>query len=892
MTGIVAEYKSLERQTDADLVAMQCGDFYEFFDEAAQTVHDVIELEIGSKSSNGTSYPMAGVPVDKITPYLQTLVEHGYRVAVADQYEASDGGYNRSIERVVTPSTLIESSSPEPRYLATIVEEPIAYGLSFIDITTGQFYVGVFEGEKRVEELMDELYRFAPVEIIPGPTARNDDSLMQRIRNTLDTTITVHTKEAFAQGKARYELQSQFSENALETIGIDSTAEITAAGGALAYVSETGVGVKQSLTRLQRLRNQTAVTIDTTTQRNLELTETMYGESEGTVLDTINRTVTTGGYRVLREWLVQPTQDIDEINRRQECVQAFISPVMARDKLQETIDGVYDLQRLGGKAASQSLNPRELRSAIASLSAFLEIHEIVMETPQLQQSQIASILEQVDVDNIEQWHTKLSGAIVPDPPGTLNEGGVFKREYNDRLAEIVNEYQTAQQWVTTLEKREQNKTGITHLTVDRNQTDGYYIQVGNSEVDKIPQEYENVKSLKNSERYTTTELNEKERTILRLEDARVEKEKELYTALLAEIANESKLFQEVGRIVAELDLYAGAAEHAVHNDWVQPEVCRNGALQIENGRHPVVEQSTSFVPNSTYMGDSEQIQLITGPNMSGKSTYMRQVALITLLAQIGMFVPAENAEIPVVDGIYTRVGALDELSQGRSTFMVEMQELSKILHAATDDSLILLDEVGRGTATYDGISIAWAAIEYLHNVTGAKTLFATHYHELTALGDNLERVTNRHVTVDEKDGDIVFLYTVVEGSADKSYGVHVAELAGAPDPVVSRADEVLTELREDKQITMNTAETGAGTTESETQQVVFDTKNNTLRVTGNENQPTTAHQSTERDKANTDTNTGHDVADVIDELESINPQEDPPIEVVQEVIELQETLNT
>jgi DNA mismatch repair protein MutS len=508
------------------------------------------------------------------------------------------------------------------------------------------------------------------------------------------------------------------------------------------------------------------------------------------------------------------------------------------------------------------------------------------------------VLDRPDREAAAALATTLDEALVADPPGTVTQGGLIRPGYDDDLDAVLEEYDAVAGWLEDLPAREKRRHGITHLTVDRNRTDGYYIQVGNSETDAVPAEYEQIKSLKNSERYTIPELEEREREMLRLEEQRNELEHELFEALCERVADRADLLGAVGRALAEADTLRSLAAHAARNDWTRPTLHEGGALDIEAGCHPVVEQTTEFVPNDLRMDDDRRFLVVTGPNMSGKSTYMRQAALITLLAQVGSFVPARRARVGLVDGIYTRVGALDELAQGRSTFMVEMQELSNILHSATEDSLVILDEVGRGTATYDGISIAWAATEYLHNTVGAKTLFATHYHELTGLADHLERVANVHVAADERDGDVTFLRTVREGPTDRSYGVHVADLAGVPDPVVDRSREVLDRLREEKAIE---ARGGGG----EPVQAVFDLGSGEFRAGESGDAETGApaadaagadSTATAADGSGGDSTDEHrgrygeEATEVLDALAALDVSETPPVELMSRVQEWQRDL--
>jgi DNA mismatch repair protein MutS len=885
--GIVGEFFDLKAETEADLLAMQCGDFYEFFDEDAETVATELDLKVSQKSSHGSSYPMAGVPVDDLTPYLTALVERGYRVAVADQYETADG-HAREVSRVVSPGTLIETTDAQAQYLAAIVDGGERYGLAFLDVSTGQFHVTDVPREGH-EQLLTELYRFAPVEILPGPTLRTDDALLGRLRERTDATFTLHTTEAFAPGRARHRVREQFGAETVESVGVaDSEAVIQAAGGALAYVEETGAGVLASITRLQTHAGDDHVELDATTQRNLELIETMQGDTAGSLRSTVDHTVTSAGKRLLAEWLTRPSQDRSTLERRQAAIGALTAAAMAREQLREILDGAYDLERLASRAASGSADARDLRAAAETLDRLAEAADCVAQTDSLADSPLAGILDRPDRERASALAARLDDALVDDPPGTVTQGGLIRQGHDDELDDVIEEHEAALSWIDTLDEREKATHGITHLSVDRNKTDGYYIQVGNSETDQVPEQYEQIKSLKNSERYTIPELEEREREVLRLEERRHELERELFEELRGSVADRASLLQSVGRALAEVDVLASFAVHAVNNDWSRPALAERRGLDIEAGRHPVVEQTTEFVPNDLRMDGDRQFLIVTGPNMSGKSTYMRQAALITLLAQVGSFVPAREARVGLVDGIYTRVGALDELAQGRSTFMVEMQELSNILHSATEDSLVILDEVGRGTATYDGISIAWAATEYLHNTVRTKTLFATHYHELTALADHLDRVENVHIAADESDGEVTFLRTVRDGATDRSYGIHVADLAGVPEPVVDRSRAVLDRLREEKAIE---AKGGGG----ESVQAVFDLGSGQFQA-----ESSTATDGSGRDsdesgtgwhRAGLRSTYGEDAEAVLSALADLDVNETPPVELMSTVQSWQEQID-
>ncbi|WP_436923587.1 DNA mismatch repair protein MutS [Halosimplex amylolyticum] len=901
-TGIVGEFLALKEETDADILAMQCGDFYEFFAEDAEIVADELDLKISQKSSHGSSYPMAGVPLDDLTPYLSALVERGYRVAVADQYETDDG-HAREISRVVTPGTHLATTDDDAQYLAAVVRDgeggdakrtgtDATYGIAVADVTTGQFLVTEQSGADATAAALTELYKFDPAEVLPGPEVRSDDAFLDEVRERTDASLSLHTTEAFAPGRARHRVREQFGAETLESVGIaDADAAVRAAGAVISYVDETGAGVLASMTRLQSFDESAYVDLDATTQRNLELTETMQGDREGSLFATVDHTVTSAGGRLLREWLQRPRRSRGELTRRQSAVAALAEAAMARDQLRETLGDAYDLERLASKAASGSADARDLRAVQETLALLPAVGDLIAETERLAESPLADVLDRPDREAAAELATDLDEALVEDPPGTVTQGGLIRQGFDPDLDEIIEAHESALAWIEELPEREKRKTGITHLSVDRNRTDGYYIQVGNSETDQVPDEYEQIKSLKNSERYVVPELEDREREILRLEERRHEMEREIFERLRDRVAARAEVLQETGRALAECDALASLAAHAVRNDWTRPELTDGRALAVEQGRHPVVEQTTQFVPNDLRMDDERQFLIVTGPNMSGKSTYMRQAALITLLAQVGSFVPARSARVGLVDGIYTRVGALDELAQGRSTFMVEMQELSNILHSASDDSLVILDEVGRGTATYDGISIAWAATEYLANRIQAKTLFATHYHELTALGEELPTVENVHVAADESDGDVTFLRTVRDGPTNRSYGIHVADLAGVPEPVVDRSRDVLTRLREEKAIEVQGSDRGDG---GETEQVVFDLGSGELVTEGtNSTQQQvatdgsqTAAPANDSDGRSLDSETEA----ILDELDDIDVNETPPVELMAKVQNWQEQL--
>jgi DNA mismatch repair protein MutS len=859
--GIVGEYRALKRAADADLLAMQMGDFYEFFGEDAETVGRELDLKVSERSSGGETYSMAGVPVDDLDPYVRALIERGYRVAVADQHEV-DAGHEREVTRVVTPGTLGDPGSEDAQYLACLVagEE---WGLAFLDVTTGRFLVTAVPDR---EAALTELYRFGPAELVPGPEARNDDALATAARERVGARITVHEAEAFAPGRARHAVREQFGA-APAAVGLDGEAALRAAGGALAYADETGTAALAAVTRLRTYQPDEHVALDATTQRNLELVEPMT-EGGQALFDVLDHTATPAGGRRLREWLVRPLRDRAELSRRSDAVAALAEAALAREEVRDLLGEGYDLERLASRAVSGSADPPALARIRETLGLVPDLAESVERAPALAASPAADLLDGL-AGRAADLHATLSEALAADPPASPGEGGAIRTGYDGDLDALIADHEEARAWIEGLDDRLEERHGLSRVTVDRNKTDGYYVQVPKSQSDAVPDAFEGIKTLKNAERYVTPELREREREVLRLEERRGDLEREIFAELRERVAERADLLQDAGRALAELDALASLAVHAVRHDWVRPDLVAPGPFEVEGGRHPVVETTTEFVPNDLDL-PAGAFRIVTGPNMSGKSTYMRQAALIALLAQVGSFVPADSARVGLVDGIYTRVGALDELAGGRSTFMVEMEELSNILHSATGESLIVLDEVGRGTATYDGISIAWAATEYLHNAVGAKTLFATHYHELTALAEHLERVENLRVAVDERDGEITFLRTVDPGATDRSFGVHVADLAGVPRPVVERAREVLDRLREEKAIEAR----GSGS--NETVQAVFDLGSGGFRggaaADGGDSTPDPATEA------------------VLEELRTTDVESTPPLELMATVQEWQERL--
>lgn len=855
--GIVGEYQQLASEMDADVLAMQVGDFYEFFGETAELVHEELDLKLSTKPSGGDRFSMAGVPISEIEGYTQALVERGYRVAIADQQDGQNG-HERAITRIVTPGNSMRRSTDDMGYLVGVVVEGTQAGISLVDVATGRCYIDRPHHIDTTDDLVEILAGLSVAEVLVDPEADDRDEL----DDTLESVVVEGDPAWSDPHRGELRIKEHFGETVAEALDIEPVT-IRSLGLVLGYLASTDRSLLASLTRLQRYRGADAVSVDATTQRNLELTRTFRGETEGSLLETIDHTTTAAGRRLLAEWLRRPTQAVDQLADRLDAIDALSAEPIARETLGEGLDGTYDVDRLVTRISHGSATPRDLAMLRETLRAIPSLTKVAEAQPTISSSPVTSLLEPLSAGEIEEVRTLLEDRLVEEPPSSVSEGGVICTGWDDDLDEIIEQHETVCDWFDDLANRESRRHGFDRITLGETKADGYYLEVPESDLEAVPSGYQKVKTVSAGTRFRTDELAEKERERYRLEDRRIELEKQAFDTLIASLAEHDEPLREVASALAGLDVRIALAAHAARNGWTRPVFRENGVIEIDQGRHPVVEQTTRFVPNDARFDDSREQLLVTGPNMSGKSTYLRQVALITLLAQIGSFVPAERAAITPVDGIYTRVGALDELAEGRSTFMVEMQELARILHHASTDSLVILDEVGRGTATYDGMSIAWAVVEYLHNHIGAKVLFATHYHELTVLAEHLEGVDNLHVAVEESGDTVAFLHRVEPGSTDRSYGIHVADMAGVPDPVVVRAKDVLDRLREDRAI-----EARGRTTEGT--QVVFDLEGGYTHTASS-----SSDEDTER---------------VIDELVAVDLTAITPLELVERVRDWQEEL--
>lgn len=808
---MMQQYLSIKKEYQDTILFFRLGDFYEMFNDDAKTVARELELTLTARNKGkGDEVPMAGVPYHSAESYIAKLIEKGYRVAICEQVEdasQASGLVKREVVRVITPGTVVNNNILEEKnnnYLAAIVGSDQGYGFSLVDVSTGEFAVTQLDGAEAANKVIDELSRINPAEILVDDQVRSSKPIMSFMKSQINP-ITTNIQESFSYDRAYELLTDHFETITLEGFGCeDQPLAIKAAGAVLDFLIETQ---KRSLKHINRLSTYSTIdymVLDANTRRNLELVKTMRDKSKkGSLLWVIDQTVTSMGGRRLRRWIEQPLLDVKEINCRLDGVEEISKNILLKEELRELLNQVYDIERLMGKVIYGSANARDLIALKSSLEILPEVKGSLSEFE-------SSMLEELqqDLDKLADVTELIASSIQDEPPTTITEGGIIKEGYDEQLDEYLDAKKNGKNWIVELQQRERKRTGISSLKVGHNKVHGYYIEVTKANLDAVPEDYVRKQTLSNSERYITPELKEKESIILGAEEKSMDLEYQLFIYIRDRIAAETDRIQKSANILAKLDALISLAEVALNNNYVRPKVNQGEIIDIKSGRHPVVEamlDTEVFVPNDTYLdqGD-ERFSIITGPNMSGKSTYMRQVALITLLAQMGSFVPAESAEIGIVDRIFTRVGASDDLTTGQSTFMVEMNEVANILNNATNKSLIILDEVGRGTSTYDGLSIAWAVIEYISDTDkiGAKSLFATHYHELTELEDRLAGIKNYNVAVQEEGEDVVFLRKIIPGGADQSYGIEVAKRAGIPNLVIDRSKEILAQLEEQEEKTI------------------------------------------------------------------------------------------
>ncbi len=781
MTPVRRQYLQIKKQFPETIVFFRLGDFYETFDNDAKIVSDVCQIVLtGREMGDGERVPLAGVPYHAVENYLARLIQAGHKVAIVEQTttEPIKGLMEREVQRVITPGTIVEPNLLQDKannYLASVFIQENRVGIAHADITTGEFAAT----EVDARDVMMELDRLQPAEIL---------FLTKNLQEKFSYPTT-HVSPLDDEAATRILLE-QFNVKSLDGFGLQNmTLATRAAAGIVRYLQENQRGALGHLRALRVYATDAFMTLDPPTRRNLELTSAMRGGGQKlSLLGVLDETRTAMGGRLLRQWLLQPLRDLDALNARLEKVDAFFQDNARREHVRNVLKQIGDLERLTNRVQQNLASPREVRMLGVSLEMIPALNR------ELQGMSDAPML-----DPLHEVGALISHALVADPPANLANGGVIATGYSAELDSIMHAARNAKDWVAALEKTERERSGIKSLKVGYNKVFGYYIEITTPNVPQAPKDYIRKQTLTNAERYITPELKEYEALILNAEERLVELETTLFRALCGEISQYAYRISKTAQAIAELDVYAALAEVAIRQRYARPELVEESVIEIRGGRHPVVEnrlRDEPFVPNDVTLNADELIHVITGPNMSGKSTFLRQVALIVLLAQIGSFVPAESARLGIVDRIFTRIGAEDAISAGQSTFMVEMVETANILHHCSPRSLVVLDEIGRGTSTYDGIAIARAIIEFMHNHphARAKTLFATHYHELTELEGYLPRVKNYNVAVVEQGDSVVFMHKIVRGGADKSYGIHVAQLAGVPQPVVNRAQEILKEL--------------------------------------------------------------------------------------------------
>ena len=801
LTPMMKQYMQTKEEYKDCILFYRLGDFYEMFFDDALTASKELEITLTGKNCGlEERAPMCGIPYHAVDSYLNRLVSKGYKVAICEQVEdpkTAKGIVKREVIRVVTPGTNLDTQGLDEtknNYIMCIVYMADRYGLSVADVTTGEYLVTELDSQTK---LMDELYKFMPSEIVCNEAFYMSGLDLDDLKNRLHMAIYSLEAWYFDDALCRETLQEHFKVASLEGIGLsDYECGMIASGALLKYLEETQKNSLSHMSRLTRYATGNYMVLDSATRRNLELVETLREKQKrGSLLWVLDKTKTAMGARTLRKYVEQPLIDKKSIVKRLDAVAELKDNAICREEIREYLNPVYDLERLVGKITYQSANPRDLIAFQSSLSMLPSVKCILKD---MESDLLKEIYE--ELDPLEELCDLVGRAIQEEPPLAMKEGGIIKDGYNEEVDRLRKAKSEGKNWLADLETKEREKIGIKNLRIRYNKVFGYYLEVTNSFKDLVPDYYTRKQTLANAERYIIPELKELEDTILGAEDKLCALEYELYCEVRNTIAAELTRIQRTAKAVAKLDVIASLALVAERNNYVRPKINEKGVIDIRDGRHPVVEKmipNDMFIANDTYLDDKKQrISIITGPNMAGKSTYMRQAALIVLMAQLGSFVPASSANIGLVDRIFTRVGASDDLASGQSTFMVEMNEVANILRNATSKSLLILDEIGRGTSTFDGLSIAWAVVEYISNskLLGAKTLFATHYHELTELEGKISNVNNYCIAVKEKGDDIVFLRKIVKGGADKSYGIQVAKLAGVPDPVINRAKEIVEEL--------------------------------------------------------------------------------------------------
>ena len=801
VTPMMQHYLKTKEENKDCILFYRLGDFYEMFFEDAKIASKELELTLTGKSCGlEERAPMCGVPFHAADTYINRLVAKGYKVAICEQVEdpkLAKGIVKREVIRIVTPGTNIDMQSLDEtknNYIMSIVYLADKYGVATCDVTTGDFFVTEVDSERK---LLDEMNKYAPSEVICNEAFYMSGVDIEDMKNRLSIAVSSLDAWYFGDELAKETLLSHFKVASLQALGLeDYDCGVISAGALLKYLYDTQKNSMEHILAIHPYSIGKFLILDSSTRRNLELVETLREKQKrGSLLWVLDKTKTAMGARLLRSYVEQPLIEKAEIIKRQKFIETLNKQAITRDEFREYLNPIYDLERLITRISYQTANPRDLIAFRNSIEMLPPIRTLLADVDCALADEIKA-----DFDCLEDLYELIESSIQEEPPISVREGDIIKDGYNEEVDRLRSAKTQGKSWLADVEAKEREKTGIKNLRIKYNKVFGYYLEVTNSFKDQVPDYYVRKQTLTNAERYITPELKELEDTILGAEDRLVSLEYELFRQVRQQIGDNVLRILKTAKAIAKLDVFASLALVAQQNNYCKPKINESGTIDIKNGRHPVVEKmipNGMFIDNDTYLDNGKnRISIITGPNMAGKSTYMRQTALIVLMAQIGSFVPAESANIGIVDRIFTRVGASDDLASGQSTFMVEMNEVANILRNATSDSLLILDEIGRGTSTFDGLSIAWAVVEHISNpkLLGAKTLFATHYHELTELEGKLDNVNNYCIAVKEKGDTIVFLRKIVKGGADKSYGIQVAKLAGLPESVIDRANEIVNEL--------------------------------------------------------------------------------------------------
>ena len=806
ITPMMQQYLELKNQYKDCILFFRLGDFYEMFFEDALLASKELEITLtGRDCGLKERAPMCGIPYHAAEGYISKLVDKGYKVAIGEQVEdpsVSKGIVKRDVVKIITPGTLTESymlEEKENNYIMSVYIDQETIGLAFADISTGELRTAEIGGDKVIEKLVDEIVKINPAEIIINTLDVNEKNLKLLFEGCVKSYITLLDPWVYKESYCRSLVLNHFNVLSLEGLGLNEYRYSTISTGALLeYLNRTQKNTLSHIVKPTYYLTEAYMLLDRSTRKNLELTETIRDKKRrGSLLWLLDKTNTAMGGRMLKKWLEEPLLDIEEIKMRLDGVDELINNTLVAEELQSMLSKIYDLERLIGRISMGNANARDL---IALRNSLVELPEVKNQLQLLTVPMIAALYDQIDP--LEEVVQLITNSIVDEPPSSIKEGGILKDYFSSDLDELRLIISDGKLWILSLEEQEKKATGIKSLKIGFNKVFGYYIEVTKSNLNHVPASYIRKQTLANAERYITPDLKEVEAKLLGAEDKINELEYILFQDIRERVKSYTGRIQKTAIAIATLDVLLSFAEISIQNNYCKPSIRKDDTIKIVRGRHPVVErmiQSNMFISNNTLLDKYDnRFSIITGPNMAGKSTYMRQVALIVLMAQVGCFVPAEEAIIGIVDRIFTRVGASDDLAQGHSTFMVEMNELANILHNATSDSLVILDEIGRGTSTYDGLSIAWAVVEYISSkeLLGARTLFATHYHELTELEGILQGVKNYCITVKESGDDIIFLRKIIRGSAEQSYGIQVANLAGIPTSITSRAKEILKQLEE------------------------------------------------------------------------------------------------